>query len=529
MTAIPGASAERRYAEAVSALNQARWPQAWQIAQGLLREFGEHPGVHFVAGVAALELRQMQLARAHLARSVEMNGARADSQTYLAKALALCGDFRAAGEAADRALALSPQDPSLLDTLGVVYTEAGRHDAAARAFAEVVAKVPERANGRFNHATALLYAGRIDRAEQEYESCLKQDECYWKAYTALSNLRRQQPGRNHISRLEAMLSRHETDPVARTYLHLALAKELEDLGNLVAAFDHYTLGKAAAGEGRPYSRPTEEALFDALIDAFPGPLAGASGHDSDEPLFVVGMPRSGTTLVDRILGCHREVVSAGELHQLPIAVKRASGSRTSAPLDLDTLSRTSAIDWSALGHSYLASTRPVTGGTPRFVDKLPHNFLYIGHILHALPKARIVLMRRHPLDSCLSNFRQLFALGSPYTRYSFNLLDTGHYYVQFDRLMRHWASAFPGRVLSLNYEDLVLQQEATTRALLDHCGLSWDPACLQFERNQAATATASVVQVRESMQRGYLGRWRQYEPQIAPLRAYLQEQGISIE
>jgi len=523
-----GSPVERMYADAIAALNRADWATAGRIALGMLRRFGEHPGVHFVAGVAALELRQLGAANRHLARAVEMNGARADYLVQHAKALALAGDFRAAGGAADRAMALHPSDPLLLDTLGVVYTQAGRHGAAADAFAKVVALAPQRAGSRFNHATALLYGGEIERAEQEYEACLAADERQWKAYAALSSLRRQTPAHNHLARFEAVLARHAGDELARTYLHMALAKEHEDLGDYARAFEHYTHGKAAAGSGRPYSRLDEARLFDGLVEAFPGPLA-TRGHDSDEPIFVVGMPRSGTTLVDRILGSHPQVTSAGELHQFSIAVKQASGSRTPAPLDLDTLARTADIDWGTLGRRYIESTRPLTGARPHFVDKLPHNFLYIGHILHALPGARIVLMRRHPLDSCLSNFRQLFAPGSPFTRYAFDLLDTGHYYAQFDRLMRHWQAAFPGRILSLDYGDLVLEQERTTRGLLEYCGLPWDEACLHFEANPAPTSTASVVQVREPMQRRYLDRWRRYEPQLAGLRAYLQEQGVAVD
>ncbi len=526
-TAAP--AAQRLYADAIAALNRAEWPTAGNIALDMLRRFGEHPGVHFIAGVAALELRRLPQALGHLQRAVAMNGQRADYLVYLAKGLAQSGDFQAAARAADRAMAMQPEDPMLLDTLGVVYTEAGLHAEAAAAFAAVVSRAPDRAGSRFNHATALLYAGQLDQAEKEYEACLARDARQWKAYTALSSLRRQRPESNHIAVLEAALHTYGEDQDARLYLHLALAKEHEDLGDAGRAFAHYTQGKAAGGQGRPYSRQAEEALFASIAGAFPGPLGGRPGHASEEPVFVVGMPRSGTTLVDRILGSHPQVTSAGELHHLPIAVKRASGSQTRMPLDPDTLARSAAIDWQALGRAYVESTRPITGKTPRFVDKLPHNFLYIGHILHALPNARVVLMRRHPLDSCLSNFRQLFALGSPFTRYSFDLLDTAHYYVQFDRLMKHWMQVFPGRILALSYESLVLSQEATTRALLAHCGLAWDEACLRFEQNQAPTATASVVQVREPMQRGYMARWRRYEAELAPLREYLREHGIDAD
>lgn len=519
-------TAERLYGEAVAALNRRHWPRAWDIAQTMLGRFGEHPGVHFVAGVAALESRNVRAARAHLQRAVDMNGMRADYRAYLAKAMVLSSDFKAAGAMADAAMELRPDDALLLDTLGVVYSEAGRHESASEAFQRAVERAPERANARFNLATALLYSGDIDRAEQEYQACIERDARQWKAYTALSSLRRQTSRQNHVQWLQETLQRYPGDAGAAAYLNLALAKEHEDLEQYPQAFDHYVRGKAAAGSGVPrYSPEEEEALFRSIADAFPAPPA-TGGHDSEEPIFVMGLPRSGTTLVDRILGSHPQVTSAGELHQFPMAVKRASGSRTPLPLDRDTLARTGDIDWKALGQAYIDSTRPLSGATARFVDKLPHNFLYLGHIMHALPGAKLILMRRDPMDSCLSNLRQLFSIGSPFTRYSFDLQDIGHYYLQFDRLVQHWMRVFPGRILEVSYEELVAEQKAVTARLLQHCGLEWDEACLHFERNAAPTATASVVQVREPMQRQYLGRWRRYGNRLDTLRSYLEEHGV---
>ena len=162
-------------------------------------------------------------------------------------------------------------------------------------------------------------------------------------------------------------------------------------------------------------------------------------------------------------------------------------------------------------------------GTPRFVDKLPHNFLYLGFIARALPNARIVCLRRERLDTCVANFRQLLALDSPFFDYSFDLLDIGRYVLQFERVMAHWREVLPGRILELQYEDLVGDQAGTTRRLLEHCGLPWDDACLAFEHNPAAVATASAVQVREPLHRNSIGRWRRYAPQLAGLRALLDE------
>jgi hypothetical protein len=191
--------------------------------------------------------------------------------------------------------------------------------------------------------------------------------------------------------------------------------------------------------------------------------------------------------------------------------------------------RAQDLDWRQLGEDYLTSTRPDTGHTPRFIDKLPHNFLYVGAIANALPNAKIICLRRDPMDACLSNFRQLFALGSPYHAYSYDLLNTGRYYLQFDRLMTHWKRTFPGRILEMDYETLVDTQEASSRQLLAFCGLPWNDACLHFEDNQAPASTASAAGARADLPQCAVKRWKQYETQLAGLRELLSEAGIAFE
>ncbi|WP_237056094.1 sulfotransferase family protein [Marilutibacter chinensis] len=416
-----------------------------------------------------------------------------------------------------------------LDTLGVVFTQGNAHEDAVRAFRRAAALRPDVASYRFNLATSLTFLGQVDAAEQEYEACLTRDPRYWKAHLALAQLRRQSAEGNHLKRLKGLLGQAAGDLGGRTYLHLAISKELEDIGQFSEAFTHLQAGKQAGGERRNYSFERDRALFDAIIAAFDAPLEAVVGHGSGEPIFVIGMPRTGTTLVDRILGSHPEVHTAGELPNFGFLLKRLSGSRTPALLDADTLSRSAPIDAARLGQAYIDSTRPGTGHTPRFTDKLPHNFLYAGHIARALPNARIVCLHRDPVDTCLSNFRQLFSQGSQHYDYSFDLLDTGRYYLQFKRLMEHWERVLPGRILSLDYEDIVDDQEACTRRLLEFCGLPWNEACLAFERNQAPVATASVVQVREPLYRSAIRRWKRYEPQLAELIALLREGGVAID
>jgi tetratricopeptide (TPR) repeat protein len=517
----------RRYADAVKALNVSDWRQAQHLSMHLLREVPPNASVYLIAGIAARELQQTPLAIQCLERAVQLSPARMDYMAQLARAFAQASEPGKALAAADRALLLPPpSDPMTYDTLGVVFRQIHQYDKAAEMFRRVVEMHPEQAHFRFNYATSLIHAGDVDGAERELESCLRLDPHLWKAHLTLAQLRKQTESRNHLQRLQDLLPKADEDPNAPLCLNLALSKEYEDLGDYDKAFTHLVAGKASCRARQVYSSASDETMFAALMDAFPA--ASTDGHPSAEPIFVFGMPRTGTTLIERIISSHPEVYSAGELQNFGMAVKRASGSRTPAMLDVDTIQRTHSLDWKQVGSQYIESTRPSTGKRPRFIDKLPHNFLHAGFIAAALPNAKLICLRRNPMDTCLSNFRQLFALNSAYCNYSFDLLDTGRYYVMFDRLMAFWREHMPGRILEIDYETVVDEQEASTHRLLDFCGLDWHDACLRFEQNQAPVSTASAVQVRSPMYRSALNRWKRYEPQLGELKKLLTDAGIAI-
>ncbi len=237
------------------------------------------------------------------------------------------------------------------------------------------------------------------------------------------------------------------EPQARAFIHNALAKELDDLGETGPAFEHLARGKALIRRELDYDPSEDERLFAHLAAVFDEDLLRqpVNGCETEEPVFIVGMPRTGTTLVERILSSHSQVYAAGELRNFALQLKLASGTRTPRVLDEATVDAGLRADSRALGEAYLASTRPATGHTLRFIDKTPLNFLNIGFIHRALPQARIICLHRNPMDTCLSNFRQMFAPdASPYYKYSFDLLETGRYYLLFDRLMRHW-DTYPAR------------------------------------------------------------------------------------
>ncbi|HOZ24211.1 MAG TPA: tetratricopeptide repeat protein, partial [Thermomonas sp.] len=295
--------AQRLYADAVDALNRRQWQAARAMGLRLIAMVPDHGGVHFVAGVASLQLQQLPEGIRHLQRAVHLSPKRPDYAAQFARALAMARLTREALVAADAASAMGPGDPATLDTLGVVYTQANEHAKAIALFEQAARKVPAHAAYRFNLGTSYTFLGDLEQAEREYEACLALEPGHGKAHLALAQLRKATPDANHVARLQGLLV-DAGDAAARMYLNLALAKEQEDLGDDARAFAHLTAGKAAGGEGRGYRAERDVALFAAIEQATPAGTMSAPGSASEEPIFVIGMPRSGTTLVDRILSSH---------------------------------------------------------------------------------------------------------------------------------------------------------------------------------------------------------------------------------
>lgn len=523
MTALPDLQARL-----IHAFNRNEWPRVLQLAGELQPLVPQDAMAPFMAGIAHMQLQELPNAVEMLQVATMLEPQRADFLAQYAKALALTRRFQEARSAADRAIAIGQADPMTLDTLGVVYSQSHAYEQSVAAFRRLVTLVPNHPKARFNLAYALIATGDESAAEQELEQCIRLDPGFWIAHLHLAQLRKQTVENNHVERLRALVQRHPNQPGAQLYLNIALAKEYDDLGEHVAAFQHYRRGKSVGRERRIHSVARDEAIFQRLHASFPTAPA-AVGEAWGAPIFVIGMPRTGTTLLDRMLSRHPDVYSAGELQDFPATLQRQYGGDVPLLLDPSLPARVQGIDWQQLGANYLASTMPHAEHAKHFIDKLPHNFLYAGFIASALPKAKIICLRRHPLDTCLGNFRHLFEQETSYYDYSFDLLDIGRYYVGFDRLMAHWCRVFPGRILEIRYEDLVTEQEPSVHRLLQFCGLPWDDACLQSERNAAPVNTPNAWQVRAPVYRDAMGRWTKYAAQLSELRALLEQAGIAIE
>lgn len=434
-----------------------------------------------------------------------------------------------AADAADAAAKAGPEDPLSLDTIGVVLARLGRHADAVVFFRKAATLDPHNASYQYNLGSALQFSGDFSGARQALESSIRLDPDNYKAYTSLTALSKQTDADNHIEIMEHLFAKAEAADEQLQLGH-ALAKSFEDLAQYDKALSWLARGKAGKRAEIDYDFSEHVAIFDAAEKL------DASGADDREiaqgvrPIFVVGMPRTGTTLVDRILSSHSSVASVGELTNFGLILKRAAQTPSSYVLDAETLSAAPALDLAAIGASYLESTSRLRGDAAYFIDKMPLNFFYAPLILKALPSARIILLRRSPMDACLSNYRQLFRTNYSYYNYAFDLKDTGRFYARFDKLAAHWRSALPpSRFLETQYEDIVHDQENQTRKLLSFCDLNWEEACLRFHENAAPVATASSVQVRSPIYSSSIGRWRRYGDALSDLQKTLGDAGVAIK
>ena len=404
------------------------------------------------------------------------------------------------------------------------FTVLGRHEEAERCSGRARVLCPDDPGHLYNHATTLIALGRLEEAETLLDRVIELAPGDGDAWYNRATLRRQTPQRNHAAQIEQRLSCLPRADEAEIPLCYALAKECEDLGEYAAAFVALTRGADARRRRLRYRVEDDLETMQLIADTFDSDFFARAhtGHEDARPLFVVGLPRSGTTLVDRILGSHGAITSRGESADLAQAVVRAAGTATGKA---DLVRRSAWLDSAALGRAY-CQTLPA-GPQLRVIDKTPGNFLYLGLIASALPQARIVHLRRNPMDVCHAMYKTLFRMAYPF---SYDLDDLARYWLGYDRLMAHWRRVLPAeRFLEVDYEALVTDQETMSRRLVAHAGLPWEDTCLRFEHNPQPTLTASAAQVRRPIYRSSVRLWRKYQQELAPLAERLRAAGIAID
>jgi tetratricopeptide (TPR) repeat protein len=450
-------------------------------------------------------------------------------QLQRAKCLLEAGDMKGARAATTGLEDLSSDDPDLQNETGTLLYQLGDYHGALRHYSRAIEIDDQRADFHFNKAAVQRYLGDIEGAEAGFNAviALKPDE--FEAYAGRAQLRTQTPEHNHVSQLQELISR-TADPFGLTQLCFALAKEQEDLGDFDAAFAILKQGAGTKRRHMQYSVDTDLQIMAAIREVYGAALFDGrmQGCNASGPIFIIGMPRTGTTLVERILGSHSAVFPAGELNNFSLELIRLVRSMPDPrPLSrVEFVSRTACLDFRSLGRAYLDATSALRGDSPFFIDKLPFNFLYAGLIHLALPEARIINLQRHPMDTCFAVYKQWFKDAYPF---SYDLDELGQYYVAYHELMCHWNAVMPGVIHTVRYEDVVADLEGEARRLLEYCGLPWEDRCLRFHENSQASTTASAVQVRQPIYDTSVGKWKRFARHLEPLRLYLEQYGIDTQ
>ncbi len=420
--------------------------------------------------------------------------------------------------------------PDLLGKLGNACSAAQDFDGAERLFLRAIERQADNPELYFNLAAVQRYLGDISAADLNFKRAIKLNPLHYEAMFARSNLRRAAPDNNNVAALREQLSREKAHWRGRVMLQFALGKELEDLGDWRPSFEAYRAGAALQRHHTRYNAAAELAVIDQIrVNHCGAWLAGEpEGHHDSSPIFVLGLPRTGTTLVDRILSAHSRVASLGELNDFASALmqqaRRESGKTRIEREALVSLSK--SVDATALGKSYLAKVNRLPRSTQIFVDKMPLNFLYLGLICKALPQARIIHVVRSPMDTCFAIFKTLFKGAYPW---SYDLHELAEYYIAYHRLMRHWLEYLPHRIHQVHYEALTSDQRSITKSLLNACGLEWEESCMAFHELPTAITTASAIQAREPMYTSSVGKWHHFKEELRPVYERIEEAGIDPE
>ncbi len=416
-----------------------------------------------------------------------------------------------------RAGEIEPDNPAVWSGLGADYAQIGDMEKSAAAYGRSVALQPGQPGIHMSHAHALKALGRQAEALREYRAAIAQNPDFGEVYWSMANLKvfRFEPA--EVAAMEEQVKREDLSPSADVHFRFALGKACEDAGDYDRAWEFYHSGNQRQRPLVSYDPVGFEARHQQMAEVFTREFFdqhAGQGFESDAPIFIVGLPRSGSTLIEQILASHSLVEGTLELPTLgdiAVSVARYRGGRVEYPAAVRQLT---GRDFRAYGKEYIEQTKTFrTTGKPRFTDKLPNNFSHVGFAHLILPNAKIINARRHPLDSILGSYKQLFGKGQNFT---YDMDELVLYYRQYHEIMKHWHRVLPGKVLDVHYEETVGDFETQVRRILAHCGLPFEEACLRFHETNRAVRTASSEQVRQPLYTRALGTWRRYEKHLQP-------------
>ncbi len=421
-------------------------------------------------------------------------------------------------ECFDRAIALEPDNPQTHYLRGATLAPAALTHEAIEAYQACLALRPTHVGALLGLGHLLKAVGRYDDAVASYDACIRHRPDLGETYWSLANLKTYRFSDVTVAEMARRVAGGGLTAQSEVNFLFALGKAHEDRGEFEQAWKYYKAGNSKQRSTVAYDPVQVESMNDRLVRVFDGDFLRSRpgvGLADPAPIFILGLPRSGSTLLEQILASHSQVEGTSELPYISRVAGWLNRNRADGINYPEAARELAPANFRSLGEDYLGYARVHRRtGAPRFIDKMPNNFPHVGFMSLILPNAKIIDARRHPLDACLSCYRQLFAKGQNFT---YDLTEIGEYYLQYQRLMDHWGEVLPGKVLTVQYEEVVSDFEVQVRRLLEFCGLPWEDACLRFYESDRPVRTPSSEQVRQPIYDRSVGHWRNYAEHVDEL------------
>ena len=514
--------------QAILALNNNELEKSHGYLVQVIQKQSNHADAYFLLAMVNVKVGQIAKAIKLIEKALTFSND-IEYKAHLAKCYALIGELSKAQQSVESITPVDIENPLTSDTIGVALSRVGLHKEAIKFFIRTIYLDKNNAGYHYNYGVSCKFIGDFELAHKAFEQAIKIYPSHVESHYALTDVVKVTNENNHIDRL-LKINKTINRPDDMLHIGHALAREYDAIGQYDLAIEHLKQSKKAKRDQVRYQFSLDEKMFNVLHKQIKSrQFEGSKGFDDDSAIFVVGMPRTGTTLVERMLTQATNVHSLGELQDFALLTKQLSKENSNKILNEEVLNQLDNIDFELLGKTYITKVRALSNGSDKFVDKMPLNLLYTQIILTALPNAKIICLNRTPLDTIMSNFKQLFATNYSLYHYSLDLKDTYSFYKQFKMLAEQYVKAYPENFMAVNYEELVEQPEVIGKEIFAFCNIPWQRGFNLIENNHAPVDTASAVQVRSPIVTSNIGNWRKYQKHLQEVKEQLQGDGYLVD
>lgn len=524
LSVTPNNIIQRLWEQGETASMRKRWGEAADAFDAILERESGHLPAMIKSSTALLHLDRYRAARKRIFDALPLANDHPGLVLELGRKLRQLHEPPLLLDLIRRSRFVLKANPQMLTEMALIVSSIGDQETALELVTQAVRLDPRAGHPHYLRGTVLMFLGRMEEAESELETCIRIVPDFPQAHWVLSRLRKWTPEQNHVERLQKLLARTKEGSEPEAYLAFALHNELHDLKRYDESWRALERGCRAKSRLDPYYEDQTRELFEQVKATCTAEFVKPrqSRQDAYTPIFIVGMHRSGTTLLERILGGHSQVADGGETYAFTAQLKIATDHKTEHALDLMTAQRLADADFDAIGRGFIEGSRWRAKGKPFLTEKLPPNLINAGFIAKALPNARILHMVRDPVDTCFSNLRTYFSNAA---LYSFDQVSLANYFGHYQGLVQHWRTVMPDRILDISYNGLVSDPEGTARRIFDFCGLPFEAEALRVERGSGAVSTASSAHVRQGILTDRGAAWKPYQDYLRPMLARLGEVG----